>query len=252
MSHVDEFAGAQRSRLEGLVASFEEAWRNGNRPVIDAFLPSDAADRSAVLTELVHADLEFRLKAGEQVRVEEYLARYPHLATKTEVLAGLLEREHDLRQRCDPALTLEDYRGRFPAHAEKLAEFFAQRTTDIDKSQTTKAPARSSPPQRASAIADGELGDRYRVLGEIARGGMGAVLRVVETKFDRPLAVKVMLPALPGHVNATERFLEEARVTGQLQHPGIPPVHEMGQLADGRPYFSMKLIEGRTLAQLLH
>src|SRR5262249_40632863 len=50
---------------------------------------------------------------------------------------------------------------------------------------------------------------------------------------------------------AAGRFLEEARITGQLQHPGIPPVHEIGRLEDGRPFFSMKLIEGRTLSDLL-
>src|SRR5262245_19876047 len=78
---------------------------------------------------------------------------------------------------------------------------------------------------------------------------MGVVLRAFDTSFDRPLAIKVLL-SRPGP-GAERRFLEEARVTGQLQHPGIPPVHELGHLADGRPYFSMKLIEGRTLAELL-
>ena len=48
-----------------------------------------------------------------------------------------------------------------------------------------------------------------------------------------------------------QRFLEEARITAQLQHPGIPPIHEIGQLADGSPYLVMKLIKGRTLADLL-
>src|SRR5262249_41314041 len=47
------------------------------------------------------------------------------------------------------------------------------------------------------------------------------------------------------------RFLEEAQLMGQLQHPGIPPVHARGALADGRPYFAMKLIKGQTLAELL-
>lgn len=94
-------------------------------------------------------------------------------------------------------------------------------------------------------------GDRYRVVGEIGRGGMGVVLRVVDTTFNRPLAIKV-LRHKPNRSDAAERrFVDEARITGQLQHPGIPPAHEVGRLADGRPFFSMKLIEGRTLAELL-
>ena len=94
-------------------------------------------------------------------------------------------------------------------------------------------------------------GDRYRVVGEIARGGMGVVLRVTDSALDRPLAVKVLLQPARVHVDGERRFLEEAAITGQLQHPGIPPIHDVGRLADGRPFFSMKLIEGRTLADLL-
>src|SRR6516165_4236234 len=92
-------------------------------------------------------------------------------------------------------------------------------------------------------------GDRYRIVGEIARGGMGCVLRAYDVTFDRPLAIKILLRR--SGPEAERRFFEEARVTGQLQHPGIPPAHELGRLADGRPYFSMKLIEGRTLNELL-
>jgi Tfp pilus assembly protein PilF len=94
-------------------------------------------------------------------------------------------------------------------------------------------------------------GTRYQVVGEIGRGGMGVVLRAHDSSFDRPLAIKVLLaPCQPG-ADQERRFLEEAGITGRLQHPGIPPAHEVGRLADGRPYFSMKLIEGRTLADLL-
>lgn len=94
-------------------------------------------------------------------------------------------------------------------------------------------------------------GDRYKFIGIIGRGGMGVVLRVLDTSFQRMLAIKV-LRTDHGHSPVAERrFLDEARITGVLQHPGIPPVHEVGRLADGRPFFSMKLIDGKTLAALL-
>src|SRR5262249_7920970 len=92
---------------------------------------------------------------------------------------------------------------------------------------------------------------RYRIEQEIARGGMGRVLRVHDEDFQRPLAMKVLLAEGGRHPQAEERFFREARLTGQLQHPGVPPVQEMGRLPDGRPYFIMKLIEGRSLADLL-
>jgi serine/threonine-protein kinase len=92
---------------------------------------------------------------------------------------------------------------------------------------------------------------RFRLLGEIARGGMGAILKGRDEDLGRDLAVKVLLEA---HRNSPElicRFIEEAQIGGQLQHPGIVPIHELGMFPDGRPYFSMKLVKGKTLGELL-
>jgi tetratricopeptide (TPR) repeat protein len=83
----------------------------------------------------------------------------------------------------------------------------------------------------------------YRVLGEIARGGMGRVLAAYELGLDRDVAVKVLLPG----ANA-DRFLREAKITARLPHPGIPPVYALGTLDDGSPFLAMKLVEGQTLA----
>jgi tetratricopeptide (TPR) repeat protein/tRNA A-37 threonylcarbamoyl transferase component Bud32 len=102
----------------------------------------------------------------------------------------------------------------------------------------------------ATAISCPLQAGRYRILEEIGRGGMGEVFRVHDPDIGRTLALKVMLTR-HDHAASKARFLEEARITGQLQHPGIPPVHEIGRLEDGRPFFAMKLIEGRTLHDLL-
>src|SRR5262249_18026385 len=68
---------------------------------------------------------------------------------------------------------------------------------------------------------------------------------------DREVAVKLLQDRYPADSTTAERFQEEARITGQLQHPGIPAVHQVGTLPDGRPYLAMKLVKGRTLAELL-
>jgi serine/threonine-protein kinase len=80
---------------------------------------------------------------------------------------------------------------------------------------------------------------------------MGVVLRAQDDTLHRSLAVKVLLADPTERPELTQRFLEEAQVMGQLQHPGIAPIHSLGFLPDGRPYFSMKLIKGQTLAELL-
>ncbi len=93
---------------------------------------------------------------------------------------------------------------------------------------------------------------RYQVVERIGQGGMGTVFRVFDLQFERSLAVKVIHPRSKDQPEAIERFLFEARISGQLQHPGIPPIHEMGGLEDELPFFAMKLIEGQTLASLLN
>ena len=93
--------------------------------------------------------------------------------------------------------------------------------------------------------------DRYQVAGEIARGGIGSILKARDVDLGRDVALKVLLARHRGNSEMTARFLEEAQIGGQLEHPGIVPVHEIGLFSDERPYFSMKLIKGQTLGELL-
>ena len=94
-------------------------------------------------------------------------------------------------------------------------------------------------------------GSRYQIQGEIARGGMGAILKGRDTKLGRDLAVKVLLDSHRDKPDVIHRFIEEAQIGGQLQHPGIAPVYDISQFSDQRPFFTMKLVKGKTLAALL-
>jgi serine/threonine protein kinase len=91
----------------------------------------------------------------------------------------------------------------------------------------------------------------FILLEEVGRGGMGVVYRARDLAMRREVAVKILQDKYPPESPAADRFLEEACITGQLQHPGIPAVYQVGRLADGRPYLAMKLIRGRTLDRLL-
>jgi len=101
--------------------------------------------------------------------------------------------------------------------------------------------------------------ERYRVEGKIDEGGQGAILRVWDGDLGRKLAMKVMhsRKASGGETppksnsRALGRFLEEAQVTGQLDHPGIVPVHELGLDEQGRVYFTMKLVKGESLKRII-
>lgn len=88
----------------------------------------------------------------------------------------------------------------------------------------------------------------YREFKFIAQGGMGAIYRCRDTRLERPIAIKVLHQRLMSHSDMLLRFKAEAQVAAQLIHPNIAPVHETGELPDGRPYFTMKLVEGDTLS----
>jgi serine/threonine-protein kinase len=92
---------------------------------------------------------------------------------------------------------------------------------------------------------------RLQLLGEVARGGMGVIIKGRDSDLGRDLAIKVLLEQHRENPDLIRRFVEEAQISGQLQHPGVVPVYELGTLADHRPYFAMKLVKGRTLADLL-
>jgi len=113
-------SAAQLERLATIVARFEHDWQQGNRRPLDDYLPDEPVLRDAVLRELVRAELEFRLEAGEPARVETYLERYPELAGQTTFLVNLVARECRLRQRREPGVCAADYLQRFPRHREQL------------------------------------------------------------------------------------------------------------------------------------
>lgn len=100
----------------------------------------------------------------------------------------------------------------------------------------------------APPAATGGEAERYVDLGQLHRGGMGEVHRVFDRTLERVVAMKRMLP---GRVGGAARFFAEAKGTARLQHPGIVPVHDVGTLADGRLYYTMEEVKGRTLAEVI-
>jgi serine/threonine-protein kinase len=207
------------ARLDPFCDRFESAWLAGSRPRLEDYLAEAAeADRPALLRELLALELDYRARLGEQPTATEYHSRLPDFVTLIDEACAAASDARTPTPTSPP----------FPVPVV---------------SDTVRTPVRTETVPRQAG--------RYVIEGEIARGGMGAVLRAHDPELGRPLAVKVLLEQHRGRIEFERRFRWEAQVTGRLQHPGIPPVHEAGTLPDGRPFFAMKLIKGRTLAELL-
>jgi len=118
-----------------------------------------------------------------------------------------------------------------------------------DEDSATSSPVIDPSSKERASVPVGR--SNYQFLGEIARGGMGVILKGHDSDLGRDVAVKVLDKRLADRPEVVQRFVEEAQIGGQLQHPGIVPVYELGRMKDERPFFTMKLVKGRTLATLL-
>ena len=108
-----------------------------------------------------------------------------------------------------------------------------------------------APVPGAAAAAFQPARDKYVVEGVVGSGGMGDVFLVTDRDLRRQVAMKVLRAPPGGDDEARLSFVAEAQATSQLEHPGVPPVHDLGVGADGRVWFTMKLVRGRTLAEVV-
>ena len=246
-------------QAEEVIGRFEAAWMKGAAPAIDPFLPATGVERRHLLIELIHIDLEYRLKAGEAVRVETYLERYPQLAGDHPLILDLLDTEYRQRRRSDPGLTLADYERRFPGYSQELAERLR------DESPAEPAPLPDSPAPKPSPTDHGSLSAElrtilappqasdevgrlgpYRVLAEIGHGGMGVVFRAEDPQLQRTVAIKAMLPWVAAVPSARMRFLREARAVAAIRHNHIVTIFQVGEAA-GTSFLVMEFLEGESL-----
>lgn len=156
-----------------------------------------------------------------------------------------------------------------PEHADELRSIHGE-IDNLDRLLDEAAKSPDFPFEELSRLHARGGHKRYRIDGEIARGGQGAVMRIWDEDLKRHLAMKLTLgrvssstskeggapspaPSTPPlDSRAVHRFLNEAKITGQLDHPGIVPIHELGVDDDGQAYFTMKLVNGHSLHEVFH
>lgn len=123
---------------------------------------------------------------------------------------------------------------------------------DLPESADVTRPSAPKEPAADITGLTGKLPPRNLEIGdEVARGGMGAVLYAKDLNIGRSVAMKVVLSSGDASTESLMRFVEEAQVTGQLEHPGIVPIYDLGTDEDGQPFYTMKLVKGVTLKEVL-
>ena len=153
---------------------------------------------------------------------------------RQKLIVKLLQHETNVARRDGRHVELLDLERRFPDCPAELFEDI------VVLPELPEFPLSTSP-----------LPDRYQLIERIGIGGIGEVWRVVDKRMKRPLAVKMLRPEHSSNPAAVHRLQQEAILTGSLQHPGVPPVYDHGILANGTPFFCMKLVDGKTLEEIL-
>jgi serine/threonine protein kinase len=258
-----------------LLDDFEAAWQRGSRPALADYLPpEDHPRRQEMVLELLKLDLEYRLQAGQTAPLLPVYRRQEGVALSKADQVALIALEYQRRWERGERVSRAEYLDRFPDLAAELQALSPCWDCETPGCPRTRIPLQD---ESAETVTCPVCGGRFRVaelftpaaglpagdaaaelnlrgyeLSErLGRGGIGEVYLSRDPRLGRTLAVKVLRPEYQGNPEVERRFEEEARITARLDHPNIVPLHVYGRLPDGRLGFTMRLIEGRTLAELL-
>jgi serine/threonine protein kinase len=215
-----------------LLSRFQSAWRTGQRPRVEDFLP-DWADpgHSALLRGLVTLEVAYRLRQGEKPTTEEYRARFPGQGPTIDAAF-----QH-------PAVMLSPGRSRpTPGAAMSRPE---REPNDAVEGMRPVAAAHAA--SAADLGATRRFGD-YELMEKIGRDEVGVFYRARQVSVDRIVVVKLILTQDSASDTNVQQFYHDTRAVAALDHPGIVPIFDVGQL-EGQPFVSMGYIEGETLAK---
>jgi WD40 repeat protein len=236
-------------------------WRQGTRPDLERFLSEQGELPPRELATLVGVDQRKRWRSGTGVPAEWYFERFPVLAQDPDLGLDLIHCEFMLREALGDAPELAEYVGRFPQFAESIGVQVAfHRALDEAAGRAATSPARRD----AGASAESAQRDKpapgpsfatagypvipgYEVIRELGFGGMAVVYLAYQLGLNRRVALKMCLDGPANDHEHLDRFQIEAQAAASLHHPNIVEIYEIGSSA-GRPFFSMTLVEGGTLA----
>ncbi len=227
-------------QLDEICCRFDVDLQAGKAPRIEAFLDGAVGvERRALLRELLAMELQYRRQRREPAARDLYQARFPHERDVVEFVF----READSAAAGSASAAFR----RQATLAEIPSSLLTDSSRRIEHFPGPEAP-RPAPHLAGRPLDLPAAEGRYATRELLARGGMGEVFRADDELIGRRVALKRLRP---GCDELRERFLAEAQITGQLGHPGIVPLYDVGQDGEGGPFYIMKLVEGSTLRQAI-
>ncbi|HVK18666.1 MAG TPA: serine/threonine-protein kinase [Fimbriiglobus sp.] len=222
---------------EDLIRRFEQDWFAGRDPTLEEYLDGADLTDHRLLIELVHIDLEFRIKAGQSARAGDYLTRFPKLSAD-ETATELIGAEYEFRRRMTPGLRFDEVAAGYPRYRDRLESYRARFARSTPWASPARAESHTWPAPPG-----------YEILSTLGVGGMGVVYQARQVRADRVVALKIPLAAATDP-EARVRFSTEGRAAARLQHPGIVQVFEVGE-ADQVPYMALEFCPGGSLVDRL-
>ncbi len=231
---------------------------------MEAFLEEEGDLEPTEIAAVLRADQRHKWRAGIPVPAEWYFERFPGLGDDADLALDLIHNEYMLRETLGEAVDLQEFVVRFPRFAESIGvqvtfhralEAVVGRSPDWDE---RRVPVDPDPEGLAPDLARGQAPQihdypaipGYQIVRELGSGGMAIVYEANQLGLNRRVALKMGLARVPPDLDHLLRFQIEAEAVASLNHPNIVEIYEIGESA-GRPYFSMALVEGGTLAEEL-
>jgi hypothetical protein len=216
-------------------------------------IPSSTSQSPEEQLRQARAELEKRLQSGESCRAEELLDAYPALAARDDLAVQLIYAEFLLRQSLGEQPTTEEWLSRFPRWQDRLRDLLKPSGPAPESVCGQLATLPEDPGvDPAAAPGMGPAGraglERYELLGELGRGGMGVVYKARDCVLGRLVALKMIRMGISADPPEVARFHREAQVVARLRHPHIVPLYDFGEHA-GQPFFTMAFVGGGSLAE---
>ena len=253
-NHREKADSSIHRSVDDVLEAFEDAWEAGLQPSIDTCLPADGEDRLDILFELIHVDLERRIRAGITTQTEDYLHRFPELDRAPDRLVEVIVTETRLRRRRGESIGPAEIEARFPLLVEQLRQQIAIEPESVADKLAPQFVEHGSLktgirlPDTAASLADGSFPvvGGYTLREVLGKGGAAVVYLADQHSPYRQVAIKMLHGASGQLQELAHRLQAEAEALAQLQHPHIVQVFEVGQY-QGQPFLVMEYLSGGSL-----